>query len=194
MFNSTTEFITSAPTIEVCPKPTLPEICFAGRSNVGKSSLINALLNRKNLARTSNVPGKTQQMNYYQVGDYCYFVDLPGYGFARVPKKERDRWGNNIREYLLNRDTLSIIMQVVDIRHEPTGLDKEFFLWMGMNQLPFSVVLSKSDKISKNKREQAKAKVRKILAEMNIEVPILYASADSKEGIEDVQELITEFV
>jgi GTP-binding protein len=192
--NAQAEFLTSAPSLRDCPKASLPEFCFAGRSNVGKSSLINALLNRKNLARTSNVPGKTQQMNYYKVGDLCFFVDLPGYGFAKVPAKERERWGRDIREYLLNRETLALIMHVVDIRHEPTRLDEEFFEWMGTNRIPFSVILSKADKISKNKREQMKAKVRRILSEMNIEVPILYASADSREGIDEVIELINDFI
>src|SRR5690554_6817868 len=101
MFNAPATFLKGATTLEECPPESLPEICFAGRSNVGKSSLINALLKRKNIARTSNVPGKTQQMNYYQVGDSCYFVDLPGYGYAKAPQKERERWGRNIREYLL---------------------------------------------------------------------------------------------
>ena len=194
MFNHSSEFLTSAPTIRECPPVSLPEVCFAGRSNVGKSSVINAILNRKNLARTSNVPGKTQQMNYYRVGDLCYFVDLPGYGFARVPQKERDRWGRDIKEYLLNRESLSLILHIVDIRHEPSKLDKEFFYWMGVNQKPFSVILSKSDKISKNQREKSKALVKRVLAEFNIEVPIIYSSAESREGIEEVQELITEFV
>ncbi len=192
--NAQAEFLTSAPSLRDCPEPSLPEFCFAGRSNVGKSSLINALLKRKNLARTSNVPGKTQQMNYYRVGDVCFFVDLPGYGFAKVPAKERERWGRDIREYLLNRKSLALIMHVVDIRHEPTRLDEEFFEWMGTNRIPFSVILSKADKISKNKREQMKAKVRRILSEMNIEVPILYASADSREGIDEVIELINDFI
>ena len=192
--NAQAEFLTSAPSLRDCPNASLPEFCFAGRSNVGKSSLINGLLNRKNIARTSNVPGKTQQMNYYKVGELCFFVDLPGYGFAKVPAKERERWGRDIREYLMKRESLALIIHVVDIRHEPTRLDEEFFEWMGSNRIPFSVILSKADKISKNKREQMKAKVRRILAEMNIEVPILYASAESREGIDEVRELINEFI
>lgn len=194
MYNSTPKFITSAPRLEDCPPESLPEICFAGRSNVGKSSLINGLLNKKRMARTSNVPGKTQQMNYYKIGEACFFVDLPGYGYAKVPKRERERWGRNIREYLLNRKTLSLIIHLVDVRHSPTTLDQDFFYWMASNEMPFSVLLSKADKISKNKVSKAKAEVKKILAEMNIEVPILAYSSESKQGIEDVRDLIADFV
>lgn len=194
MFNKQPKFVTSATKLEECPPAGLPEICFAGRSNVGKSSLINALLNKKNIARTSNVPGKTQQMNYYEVGNRFYMVDLPGYGYAKVPKKERERWGKNIRQYLLDRNSLSLILHVVDARHEPSQLDEDFFYWMAMNEKPFSIVLSKSDKISKNKVNQSKARVRRILKEMNIDIPILPYSSSSREGIEEIKDLIKEFV
>lgn len=194
MFNTQAKFLTSATKLEECPPATLPEVCFAGRSNVGKSSLINSLLNRKNIARTSNVPGKTQQMNYYQIGEQAYLVDLPGYGFAKVPKKERDRWGNNIREYLLERDSLSLILVVIDARHEPSALDQDFFYWMGMNQKPFCVLMSKADKLSNNKVVQSKARVKRLLAEMNIEVPVMAYSATSRKGIEEIQNLIMEFI
>lgn len=194
MFNKQAKFVTSATKLEECPPSELPEVCFAGRSNVGKSSLINALLNKKNIARTSNVPGKTQQMNYYQIGDTCYFVDLPGYGYAKVPKKERERWGKNIRDYLMDRESLRLILHVVDVRHDPSQLDEDFFYWMGMNEKPFAVVLSKADKISKNKVNQSKAKVRRTMKEMNIEVPILPYSSSSRDGIDEIKTLIKEFV
>lgn len=194
MYNGPATFVTSAPRLEDCPPATLPEVCFAGRSNVGKSSLINALTNKKRLARTSNVPGKTQQMNYYNIADTCFFVDLPGYGYAKVPQKERDRWGKNIREYLENRETLRLILHVVDSRHKPTELDQDFFYWMAVNKMPFSVLLSKADKLSNNKLAQSRAIVRRTLAEMNIEVPILAYSSDTKKGIESIKELISEFV
>lgn len=194
MFNAQPQFITSATKLDECPSAELPEVCFAGRSNVGKSSLINVLLNRKNIARTSNVPGKTQQMNYYKVGDDFFMVDLPGYGFAKVPKKERDRWGRNIKSYLMERETLSLILHVVDARHEPTQLDEDFFYWMAMNEKPFSVVLSKSDKISRNKMAQSQARVRRILKEMNIEVPVIPYSTSSKDGVSEIKDLITEFI
>lgn len=194
MFKAQPKFVTSATKLEECPPASLPEVCFAGRSNVGKSSLINALLNKKNIARTSNVPGKTQQMNYYQIGDDFFMVDLPGYGFAKVPKKERERWGRSIREYLLERESLHLILHVVDARHDPSQLDEDFFYWMGMNEKPFAVVMSKSDKISKNKVNQAKAKVHRIMKEMNIEVPILPYSSESREGIPEITDLINEFI
>lgn len=194
MFNGPATFVTSAPALENCPPASLAEVCFAGRSNVGKSSLINALTNKKRLARTSNVPGKTQQMNYYNISETCFFVDLPGYGYAKVPKRERERWGRNIREYLEKRHPLRLILHVVDARHNPTELDQDFFYWMAANEMPFSVLMSKADKLSNNKRAKSKADVRKILAEMNIEVPILAYSSESRFGIEEVQNLISEFV
>ncbi len=187
-------FITSAPSINHCPEESLPEFCFAGRSNVGKSSLINRLTNKKRLARTSNTPGKTQQMNYYKIGDLCFFVDLPGFGFAKVPQKERDRWGKDIQEYLLKRKTLKLIFHLVDSRHQPTKLDEDFFYWMGSNEKPFTVLLTKSDKISVNKLNSSISYTKKLLNEMNIEVPVLACSAESGAGISDVQSLISDFI
>ena len=187
-------FITSAPSLNDCPEPSLPEICFAGRSNVGKSSLINRITNKKRLARTSNTPGKTQQMNFYEIDNAFYIVDLPGFGFAKVPKKERDRWGRDIHEYLSKRSTLKLIMHLVDSRHNPTALDEEFFYWMASNEKPFAVLLTKSDKLSKNKLASAKKKTEQILNEMNIEVPVIPCSADSGAGTENIQSLITDFL
>jgi GTP-binding protein len=194
LFNGKASFITSATKIEECPPDKFPEVCFAGRSNVGKSSLINAIVNRKNIARTSNVPGKTQQMNYYQIGEDCYFVDLPGYGFAKVPKKERERWGRSIRTYLSERESLRLILSVIDARHDPSALDQDFFYWLASNEMPFCVLLSKADKLSNNKLAQSKKAVKNILAEMNIEVPILGYSASSRKGIPEIQQLIKDFI
>lgn len=187
------DFVTSAPSLDVCPNPYFPEICFAGRSNVGKSSLINALVDHKGLARTSNVPGKTQQMNYYRVDDKLFLVDLPGFGYAQVSKEERERWGRDIRDYLLERSTLRLVLHLVDIRHEPSDLDEEFFYWLGSNRLPFSVILTKADKLSYNKQQQSKFRLKRILNEMNIEVPIVVSSMKDKKGIGEIKELITEF-
>jgi GTP-binding protein len=187
------DFVTSAPSLDVCPDPYFPEICFAGRSNVGKSSLINALVNHKGLARTSNVPGKTQQMNYYRVDDKLFLVDLPGFGYAQVSKEERERWGRDIRDYLLERSTLRLVLHLVDIRHEPSDLDEEFFYWLGTNRMPFAVVLSKADKLSYNKQQQSKFRLQRILDEMNIEVPIVVSSTKDDKGISEIKQLITEF-
>jgi GTP-binding protein len=187
------EFITGAPSLDVCPEPRFPEICFAGRSNVGKSSVINAIMNHGGLARTSNTPGKTRQMNYYLVDDDCYFVDLPGFGYAKVSKAEREKWGRDIREYLLDRETLRLVLHLVDIRHKPSDLDEEFFYWLGVNRMPFGVILNKADKISRNKQNQSKSRLQRILDEMNIEVPIIITSAEKKEGIDEIRDLISEF-
>ncbi len=187
------EFITSAPTLDHCPEPDLPEFCFAGRSNVGKSSLINKLTNKKRLARTSNTPGKTQQMNYYRIDGVIYLVDLPGFGYAKVPEKERKRWGEDIRRYLLKRESIEMILHLVDSRHPPGKLDEEFFYWMASNGIPFSVILTKSDKLSGNKLMQSGSRVNKILKEMNIEVPVIACSAETGSGIDEIRSLILEF-
>lgn len=186
-------FVTGAPSLEACPEAYYPEICFAGRSNVGKSSFINALVNHKGLARTSNKPGKTREMNYYLVDDNTYLVDLPGFGYAKVSKKERERWGRDIREYLLERPTLRLVIHLVDIRHKPSKLDEDFFYWLGANRLPFIVVLTKGDKISHNKRRESEKRARRILDEMNIEVPVVISSVKDTMGISEVRELISEF-
>lgn len=193
VFKGKAEFLTGAADIKGCPPPDLPEVCFAGRSNVGKSSLINALVNRRNLARTSNVPGKTQQMNYYNIADAFYLVDLPGYGYAKVSKKERERWGRAIKEYLLKRENLRLVALIVDARHEPAESDMDFMYWMAVNQLPFCVFLSKSDKLSNNKLAASLNKVKKRLEEMNIEVPVTAHSAETGRGTEEIRSIITEF-
>lgn len=188
------EFVKGATRLSECPPAEYPEICFAGRSNVGKSSMINALMNHGGLARTSNTPGKTQQMNYYKIDDEAYFVDLPGFGYAKVSKKERERWGRDIRDYLLERQTLRLILHLVDIRHKPSRLDEDFFYWMGSNRMPFAVILSKADKLTRNKQNQSKFRLEGILDEMNIEVPIVVASSEKRQGIEDIKALANEFI
>lgn len=187
------KFIKSAPSLDHCPQPYYPEVCFAGRSNVGKSSLINVMANHSGLARTSNTPGKTQVINYYLIDDKMYMVDLPGFGYAQVSKEERERWGQDIRDYLIQRSTLKFVFHLVDIRHEPSQLDKDFFYWLAKNRLPFAVVLTKADKLSNNKQHQSKARIKRILDEINIEVPILITSSEKKSGINSVKKLTQEF-
>ncbi|AIQ49011.1 GTP-binding protein [Paenibacillus sp. FSL R7-0273] len=145
------EFIISAVGPDQYPMDALPEIALAGRSNVGKSSLINRMINRKNLARTSSTPGKTQHMNYYRVNQDMYFVDFPGYGYAKVSKTQRASWGKMVEKYMEERETLKLILLVVDLRHPPTGNDKMMFDWLKHYDLPLCVVATKADKIPKTR-------------------------------------------
>jgi len=128
----------------------LPEIAFLGRSNVGKSSLINSLLQRKGLAKTSNTPGRTQSINFFLINEMFYFVDLPGYGYAKVSKAKRSGWGKMAEDYLSNRRELALSIQLVDARHKPTELDKQLFDWLVFNKRESLVVATKADKLSNN--------------------------------------------
>jgi GTP-binding protein len=156
------EFILGAVNLRQLPKNGLREVAFLGRSNVGKSSLINRLCGRKALARPSTEPGKTRELNYYLVNKGFYFVDLPGYGYAKVPEQVRSSWGKLIEQYLKTRDQLSLVVQLVDARHEPTELDMMMVGWLDYYDIPFIVALTKADKlpISKMPRfvEGARAK------------------------------------
>ena len=143
-------FLRGATEVAQFPAPGLPEIAFLGRSNVGKSSLLNSLLQRKGLARTSNTPGRTQSINYFLVNDRFYFVDLPGYGFAKVSKSMRADWGKMAEEYLEDREELVLSIQLVDSRHEPSVLDRQLHEWLVYNEKPHIVAATKSDKLSKN--------------------------------------------
>lgn len=141
----------------------LPEVSFLGRSNVGKSSLLNSLLDRKKLARTSNTPGRTQSINYFLINESFYFVDLPGYGFAKVPKKVRLDWGKMAEEYLANRTQLVLSIQLVDARHSPTTLDRQLFEWLTFHRKNTLVVATKADKLSNNKLNKSLDKIRELL-------------------------------
>lgn len=132
------------------PAPLGPEIAFAGRSNVGKSSLINVLVNRNNLAKASRTPGRTQAINFFMINDQISFVDLPGYGFAKVPEKIRISWGPMVETYLRERGNLILVIMILDIRRDLREDDRNFLLWMEGNQLPWQMVLTKADKLSKN--------------------------------------------
>ncbi|MNI17338.1 putative GTP-binding protein EngB [compost metagenome] len=145
------EFIISAVGPNQYPDDALPEIALAGRSNVGKSSLINRMINRKNLARTSSTPGKTQHLNYYRINDSVYFVDFPGYGYAKVSKSQRQVWGAMIEKYLLERETLKLVLLVIDLRHPPSKDDELMYDWLKHYDLPICVVATKADKIPKSR-------------------------------------------
>ncbi len=186
-------FIKSAPDLQHCPEDGLPEIAMAGRSNVGKSSLINSLTKRKNLAKTSNTPGKTRMINYYLIENRFYLVDLPGYGFAKVSRKERNRWGKVMQEWFLKRTTLTLTLLLIDSRHKPTALDSDMIEWLAGYRIPFALVLTKCDKLSNNKQQQALQATNALLNKMNIEVPVTLCSATTRRGIESLAELIDEF-
>ena len=147
---SSAEFVKSAFNREHWIEDVRPEIAFLGRSNVGKSSLLNSLLNRKGLARTSNTPGRTQSINYFLINDDFYFVDLPGYGYAKVSKSMRSDWGEMAEEYLSQREQLVLCIQLIDSRHDPTKLDLQLNEWLNFHQKPHLIVATKADKLSKN--------------------------------------------
>lgn len=142
-------FIKSSVTLEQCPDPTLAEFAFLGRSNVGKSSLINTLTSRSSLAKTSGTPGKTQTINHFLINNLWYLADLPGYGYAKVSKKMREEWKIMLESYVLNRENLVNLFLLIDSRHEPIESDIEFMNWLGENGIPFSRVFTKADKMKK---------------------------------------------
>ncbi len=179
------QFIISAVGPKQYPEDGLPEIALAGRSNVGKSSLINALIDRKNLARTSSKPGKTQTLNYYNIENLFYFVDLPGYGFARVSKTEKAKWGKMIEEYLSKRETLQMVMHLVDLRHPPSVDDCVMYDWLVHYQVPTMVIATKADKISKG-QWQKHLKVVKDTLKLRAHTPLYLFSAETKLGKEEV--------
>jgi GTP-binding protein len=148
---TTAEFVLGAVNLRQLPKDGLSEVAFLGRSNVGKSSFINKLCNRKSLARPSSEPGKTREMNYYLINKQFYFVDLPGYGYARLPEQIRSSWGKLIEQYLKAREQLSLVLQLVDARHEPTELDMMMVGWLDYYEIPFLVALTKADKLPVSK-------------------------------------------
>ncbi|NOT48257.1 MAG: YihA family ribosome biogenesis GTP-binding protein [Acidobacteria bacterium] len=154
-----------------------PEIAFLGRSNVGKSSLLNSLLGRKGLARTSNTPGRTQSINYFLVNGRFYFVDLPGYGYAKVSKSMRADWGEMARDYLTDRRELALFIQLVDVRHDPTELDRQLNDWLVVNGKDHLVVATKSDKLSSNQLQKQLAAIKKELVDSKI---LAYSSSTGK--------------
>lgn len=153
------EFLTGAARPAQFPRGEFGEVAFVGRSNVGKSSLLNSLTSRKSLAKTSGTPGKTRQINFFRINNTFTFVDLPGYGYAQVSKDERAAWSRLIESYLTNREQLKLVISLSDIRHEPTALDLDLFSWLDEHELRFIVVLTKYDKVSST---QAAARVEEL--------------------------------
>ncbi len=183
----TAEFVTSNSDWEKCPEPNLPEYAFIGRSNVGKSSLINMLTNNKKLAKTSGTPGKTQLINHFIINDSWYLVDLPGYGYAKVSKKDRNKFNALITGYLKNRKNLVNVFVLVDSRHEPLKNDLEFMRFLGENEIPFSIVLTKVDKLNSAKLGKNLAKYKKKMLQEWEYLPTFYTtSATSKLGRDQI--------
>ena len=176
------EFVKSAFDKSHLPTDGLPEISFLGRSNVGKSSLLNSLLGRKGLARTSNTPGRTQSINYFLINGSFYFVDLPGYGYARVSKAMRADWGNLAKDYLTNREELMLSIQLIDSRHEPTSLDKQLNEWLSANNKPFIIVATKADKLSSNQLKNQINVIENTVAATEV-IPYSSATGKGKESV-----------
>ena len=175
------EFVLSAREPVHYPPALLPEIAFAGRSNVGKSSLINTLVKRKGLARTSNTPGRTQEINFFAVNDRFAFIDLPGYGYAKVPEKIRSHWGPMIETYLSQRETLRLVVLILDIRRDPSEEDRQLIGWLQYYRLPFLIVLTKIDKVSRGQRAERQRRITEAL-ELPPALLLLPFSAKTGEG------------
>lgn len=185
------EFTLSAPMVSMCPKDTKPEYAFIGRSNVGKSSLINMLTRNKKLAKTSSTPGKTLLINHFIINKEWYLVDLPGYGFAKRSKKEVARLEQMINGYILQREQLVNVFVLVDVRLEAQRIDLEFIEWLGQSSVPFAIVFTKADKLTQNKVAQNVAAYKKVLAETWEELPpIFVTSSESRQGRDEVLQYI----
>lgn len=186
-------FVISNTDYKLCPKPDKPEYAFIGRSNVGKSSLINKLTNRTSLAKVSSRPGKTQLINHFLINDDWYLVDLPGYGYAKVSKSSRQKWTKFVQQYLLKRENLYCLFVLVDARHEPQAIDVEFINWLGTQGIPFSLIFTKADKLSKsmvsNKIEQYKQELLKTWEELPVS---FITSSVSGQGIDELVNYIGE--
>ncbi len=181
------EFSLSAPMVSMCPKDTKPEYAFIGRSNVGKSSLINMLTNNKKLAKTSATPGKTLLINHFIINKEWYLVDLPGYGYAKRSKKEIAKLDQMIRGYILQREQLVNVFVLVDSRLEPQKIDLEFIEWLGQSSIPFAIVFTKADKLSTSKLNQSIEGYKKKLLETWEELPpIFLTSVEKKQGRDEV--------
>lgn len=191
MVIKTADFIKSSGKWQECPEPNKPEYAFIGRSNVGKSSLINAMMNRKDLAKTSQTPGKTQLINHFLVNENWFLTDLPGYGYAKVSKVQRKDFEKLITNYILNRKNLVNLFVLVDARHSPQKIDLEFIEWCGENGVPFSIVFTKADKLKPNAAVKNIENYKEELLKTWEDLPEIYVtSAEKKEGTEEILHFI----
>ncbi|MGP1421105.1 MAG: ribosome biogenesis GTP-binding protein YihA/YsxC [Tannerella sp.] len=187
------EFVISNTDVQQCPDGTRPEYAFIGRSNVGKSSLINMLTARKRLAMTSQKPGKTQLINHFIINNDWYLVDLPGYGYAQRGKENRENLRRIIESYILLRPQLTCLFVLLDCRHAPQKIDLEFMEWLGENEVPFAIIFTKTDKISKGRLQENLDAYRRKMLETWEELPnILTSSSENKDGREEILHYIDE--
>lgn len=193
MMIKSAEFLCSNTRVDKLPEANKPEYAFIGRSNVGKSSLINAMTSRKNLAKTSQKPGKTQLINHFLINEEWYLVDLPGYGFAKTSKSNREEWDKFIRKYLSGRTNLQCVFVLIDSRLEPQKIDIDFCAWLGEHGIPFVLAFTKADKQSAVKSDQNISKFRKALLAWFEEVPpVFLTSSETKKGCEEILAFIEE--
>ena len=189
----TAEFTLSAPMVSMCPTDNKPEYAFIGRSNVGKSSLINMLTNHRRLAKTSQTPGKTLLINHFIINKEWYLVDLPGYGYAKRSKKETARLEQMINGYILQRQQLVCVFVMVDIRLEAQKIDLDFINWLGQSSVPFAIVFTKADKLTHNKAVQSVEAYKKVLMETWEELPQMFVtSSESKQGRDELLQYIAD--
>ncbi len=193
MKNHEAEFVKSVHRLADLPADDLPQIAFAGRSNVGKSSLLNTLLNQKKLAKTSSTPGKTRSLNFYLIDRQFYLVDLPGYGFAKVSREEKKRWKRLIEEYLTNARNLRGAVLIVDSRIGLTELDEMMLGWFSQTGLPFRVVATKIDKLNRGERTRQLRKINRRLEELEVALALPFSSK-TKEGKPDVWKTVEAFL
>lgn len=187
------KFLMSNSRVEECPAPTLPEYAFIGRSNVGKSSLINMLTNHKGLAKTSSQPGKTQLINHFLINDNWYLVDLPGYGYAKISKDARAKWARMINFYLRRRENLTCVFVLIDSRHQPQAVDLEFMEQLGSEGIPFVMVFTKADKQSGSRTSQHVVQYLETMGQSWDELPRHFVtSAEEKTGRDEVLDFIAE--
>ncbi|MEK3798055.1 ribosome biogenesis GTP-binding protein YihA/YsxC [Peribacillus sp. FSL H8-0477] len=190
---TSSDIVISAVKPEQYPKAPMPEFALAGRSNVGKSSFINKMINRKNLARTSSKPGKTQTLNFFIINNMLHFVDVPGYGYAKAPKTERDSWGKMIETYLSTREQLKAVIMIVDLRHAPSKDDVTMYEYFKHHDLPCVVVATKSDKIPKGKWQKHLKVVRETL-QMDKSDELLLFSSETGQGKDQAWGVIKKFM
>ena len=195
MIVSSAEFVKSSQELNQCPQPDMPEFAFIGRSNVGKSSLINMLVDKKDLAKTSSQPGKTQLINHFLINEEWYLVDLPGYGYAKTSMENRKKWRKMIEDYLLKRVNLLTVFVLVDSRLEPQKIDLEFINFLGENQVPITLIFTKIDKQSAKRTEESLERFKESLSEYWEELPeIILTSSEKRVGRDEVLETIENII